>query len=171
MAKRYVNVVCYDYQVDSGAGTGKPFVLFSLRVVDGPEAGTDFRERGYLTDKAAPYTFRSMRALGWTGTKPSRAMSDGLGTRKAQARIEPEEYNGKVRDRVTGIFELKPRGTKNPVSAENIDAFDALFEDVAAGVAGCESELSDFNKAPATLPEAAPAAASPVKVNPNELGF
>lgn len=157
-SKRYVNAVCYDLQIDNG-GEGSPHVIMSLRVVDGEEAGRNLTARGYLTPckpgktvGALDITMKQLRALGWTGTKLSKAMQEGLGSRKASVRLEIEESKGKLYENVTGIFEPKTFGPQNPVDADNIAAFDALFEDAAAGVE--VTALHEANKAPAVLPAA-----------------
>lgn len=150
--KRYVDVVCFDMSLDSGGSEGgKPKVILSLRIVDGPEAGVNLTSYHYLTEAAAPYTMKALKCLGWTGTKLSKAMAEGLGTRKAQAQLKVEEYQGKVSERVAGIFEIKARGPKNPIDADSLDQFDALFEDVAASAEG-PGPLCEANKAPPLPP-------------------
>lgn len=166
-SKRYVTAQLFDFQLDAGGGEGKPHCIMSLRVVDGPDAGLNLTTRGYLTEKAAPITMDQLRALGWTGTKLSKAMSEGLGSRKATVRLTMEEYNGKVREKVTGIYAPKSFGPKNPIESDALASFDALFEDVAAS-----SEvpaLTDAAKA-GELP-AAKAYERPVAVVPADHDF
>lgn len=161
-SKRYVDVVCYDFALDGGDGEKKPRAVLSLRVVDGPDTGVNLTFYGYLSEAAAPYTIKALKALGWEGTKLSKAMAEGLGTRKAQAQLKIEEYNGKVTEKVAGIFEIKARGPRvaNPVDDANLDQFDAMFEDLAAGIE--VSAASEINKAP-PLPAAVKRSAAPVK--------
>lgn len=170
-SKRYVTAVCFDLQLDDGGDEGgKPFANLSMRVVEGPDTGRNLYKRCYLTEAAAPITFKQLRALGWTGTKLSKAMADGLGTRKATVRLTVEEYKGKLTENVSGIYEPKPRGTKNPVDATSLDAFDALFEDTAAGITA-EFDLSDVNKAPPLPAAVAATNGTPKPANPTDLGF
>lgn len=152
-SKRYVEVVCYDMSLDNGGEEGgKPKVILSLRVVDGPDTGVNLTSYHYLTEAAAPYTMKALKALGWTGTKLSKAMADGLGSRKAQAQLKVETYEGKTREKVAGIFEIKARGPKNPVEASDLDNFDALFEDIAASSEGPSTPLTNANIAPPLPP-------------------
>ncbi len=171
-SKRYVTTVCYDMQPDNGGEGGKPYVLLSLRVVEGPDTGRNLIKRGYLSPSARDITIKQLRALGWTGTKLSKAMAEGLGTRKASVRLKVTEYNGKIREEVDGIYEPKPRGTKNPIDDTGLDAFDALFED-AAGSITADMELGELNRAPSTLPAAVASngANTQAAENPNNLGF
>jgi hypothetical protein len=109
-----------------------------------------------------------MRALGWTGTKVSKALQEGLGSMKANAQLKTEVWEGKAREKVNGIFPLKERRLTidNPIEASDIDAFDALFEGAAETVE-CVP-LTDAAKAgelPATVKKTAPA------TNPNDLGY
>lgn len=169
--KKYVNAVAYDMQLTNGE---KPYALVSLRVVDGPDTGRNLSKRLYLTEKAKDISFKQLRALGWTGTKLSRAMADGLGTRKATVLliVEQNENTGKLYEEVKGIYEPKPMRARveNPVETSDLDAFDALFESDAACIQP-ETELSDFNRAPAVLPPAVRANGQAPKTNPNDLGF
>ena len=160
-SKRYCDVVCYDMSLDDGGEGGKPKVILSLRVVDGPDTGVNLTSYHYLSPAAAPYTMKALKALGWTGTKLSKAMAEGLGTRKAQAQLKVEEYNGKVNEKVAGIFEIKARGPKNPIEASDLDNFDALFEDVAASAEGPTTPLTEANAAP-PLPPAVKRSSTPV---------
>ncbi len=150
MSKRYVDVVCFDAQLDNGGG-GNPFVLLSLRVVNGEEAGKNITTRAYLTEKGRPITYKHMRALGWTGTKLSKAMSEGLGSLTARALLI---VNEKGYDDVKGIYPIADEGSKpktnSPVDSESLAAFDALFADEAA--AFDTVPVTDKNRAPATLP-------------------
>jgi hypothetical protein len=166
-SKRYVDVVAYDMQLDNGGEGGSPKAIVSLRVVAGDDTGRNLTWYGYLTEKAAPYTMKSLKALGWQGTKLSRAMAEGLGSVRASAKLVVEEYNGKVREKVDGIFPAKVFGAKNPVDASSLDAFDALFEDAAAATENID--VVPGNAAPElpaarTISKAAPE-------NPNSLGF
>lgn len=171
-SKRYVNVGCFDMQIDNGGDEGgKPHVILSLRVLDGDDIGTNITSRHYLSPAAAPYTMKALKALGWTGTKISKAMAEGLGTRKAVAQLKVEEYKGKISEKVSGIYEFKARGPKNPIDESNLDAFDALFEDVAASAEGPESALSEVNKV-TELPAPVTKKAVKAPVNPNsDLDF
>ena len=166
--KRYVTVAAYDMNLDNGGEGGTPVAIVSLRVLEGPDMGSNLTYRGYLSEKAAPFTMQALKALGWTGTKLSKAMAEGLGTRKATAQLKMEEYKGKVEEKVGGIYEYKPFGVKNPI--DNLDAFDALFADVAASAQAPETELSDKNKV-TELPPAIVKAPAPKDVNPNSLDF
>jgi hypothetical protein len=164
---KYVNAVAYDMQLDNG-GEGSPHVIVSMRVVDGPETGRNLTYRGYLTPckpgkkmGAIDVTMQNLRALGWTGTKISKAMAEGLGTVKANVRLTVEEYEGKISEKVTGIYTPKVFGPKNPVDTDNIAAFDALFEDAAAGYEAVA--VTEANKAPATLPPAVKYTPAPAK--------
>lgn len=161
-SKRYVDVVCFDIQLDTGGDSGKPFANLSLRIVDGPDAGVNLYRKCYLTAAALPYTMKALKCLGWTGTKLSKAMAEGLGTRKAQAQLVVKQLdNGKVVEDVKGIYEpLGPRRSETAVDADSLDAFDALFEDAAANAEG-PGPLTEANKAP-PLPPAVKRAAGPV---------
>ena len=165
--KRYVTVQAYDMQLDNG-GEGTPHTIVSLRIVDGPDAGINLTWRGYLSEKAAPFTMKGLRALGWTGNKLSKAMAEGLGTRKATACLKMDEYKGKLTEKVDGIFEPKAFGPKNPVDETSLDAFDALFEDVAAGVE--VTQVTERTKA-GERPPAVSKKSAPKAENPNDLGF
>jgi hypothetical protein len=171
-SKRYVTVVCYDMQLDDGGGESKPFANLSLRVVEGPETGRNIYKRCYLSEAAAPISMKQLRALGWTGNKLSKAMSEGLGTRKANALLIVKDLKGKLVEDVKGIYEPTPRTTKNPVDSTSLEAFDALFEDVAAGVEA-ETPASDLNAAPPLPPAVSKTngASTAPKANPNDLGF
>lgn len=170
-SKRYENVACYDMQLDQGEEGKAAKAILSLRVLDGDNIGQNLTSYHYLSSAAAPYTMKALKALGWTGTKLSQAMAEGLGTRKAVACLKVSEYNGKISEKVDGIFEFKARGPKNPVDESNIDAFDAMFEDIAACAEAPETALSEVNKV-TELPAAVtkPKAAAPK--NPNsDLDF
>ena len=165
--KRYVDVVCIDYALDNG-GEGTPFVELTLKCLTGEDTGRTIRTRRYLSDKATQFTMDSLRALGWTGTKLSKAMSEGLGTLKASAVIVPElGKNGKMYDNVKYINPIKPRGTSSPVDAGALEAFDALFEDAAANIAPLAA--NGMNKAPEKLPE--PPVATPPVDRSIDYGF
>jgi hypothetical protein len=138
-------------------------VLCSLRIVEGPESGRDIYWRGYLTEKAAPYTMQALKSMGWRGTKLSRAMEDGLGSLKVNVRLVVEEYNGKVDEKADRVYEPKARSlVKAPLDAATARSFDALFESVAASAEGPAN--ADANKAPPLPPraESASVAAKPV---------
>jgi hypothetical protein len=172
-SKRYVNVVCFDAPIDTGGGEGKsPYIALALRVVDGDDVGRNFTKRGYLSEKASPITFSQMRALGWTGTKISKAMSEGLGSRKASAMLVVKQLdNGKIIEEVVGIYEPKEfkRTTDNPVTEDNLDAFDALFADAAGAVE--VTPLKDNLVAPPLPPSRRAGTPSTPVANPNDLGF
>jgi hypothetical protein len=150
--------------LDDGGGK-TPCAILSLRVVDGPNTGTNLTSRHYLSEKAAPYALKALRALGWTGTKISKAMQEGLGTMKATAQLKNETYEGKTREKVTGIFPIKAFGPKNPIEASDLDSFDALFEGVAETVE-CVP-LTEGSKA-GELP---PSVKKVALVNPTDLGY
>jgi hypothetical protein len=173
-SKRYVTVVAYDLQIDNGGNGGKPFASVSLRVVEGEEAGRNLSKRCYLTDAAKAITFEQLRALGWTGTKLSRAMADGLGSTKASAMLVTVERNGKVYEDVNGIYPIRSKYTpvKNPIAQHDLAAFDALFEDDAAAIPA--SAPTAENAAPATLPPPLKSNGSPKQPTPpanDEYGF
>jgi hypothetical protein len=171
-SKRYLSVVCYDMQLDGGEEGKSAYANLSLRVVEGPETGRNLWKKCYLSEKARDISIKQLRALGWTGTKLSKAMSEGLGTRKASAMLLVKQGDdGKIREEVNGIYEPKAFTPKNPVDNTSLDAFDALFEDAASAIAA-ETELSAANKAP-PLPPAANnnGTSKPVVANPNDLGF
>jgi hypothetical protein len=164
---RYETVQAFDMQLDNGGGK-TPCAIVSLRVIDGPNTGTNLIWRGYLSEKAAPYTMKSLRALGWTGTKVSKALQEGLGSMKANAQLKTEVWEGKAREKVAGIFPLKERRltVDNPIEAGDVDAFDALFESAAETVE-CVP-LTDAAKAVA-LPPTVKKAAAPA--NPNAVDY
>lgn len=168
---RYETVAAYDMQLDAGEEGKAAKVILSLRVLDGENMGQNLTSYHYLSPAAAPYTMKALKALGWTGTKLSRAMAEGLGTRKATAQLKFETYNGKTAEKVTGIYEFKVRGPKNPVDDTSLDAFDAMFEDLAATAEAPETELTDVNKVGA-LPEPVRKPKANAPVNPNaDLNF
>lgn len=169
---RYETVQAFDMQLDNG-GEKTPCAIVSLRVVDGPNVGTNYIWRGYLSEKAAPYTLKSLRALGWTGTKVSKAMQEGLGTLKARAGFAQTTYEGKAREEI-GIFAMtdaKPRLTDNPIEPGDIDAFDALFESVAETteipVVSADAKAGEL---PPSVKRAAANGAAKA-ANPNDLGY
>jgi hypothetical protein len=162
MSKRYVPVVCVDCQIDAG-GEGKPFALLTLRVVDGPDAGRTLYKRAYLSEKALEVSIKHLRALGWTGTKISKAMAEGLGSLKADAQLVMREYpegSGKMKEEVNAIYPPKTFKTGNPVDTDNLAAFDALFADAAASIEN--TPATEANKAPAVLPAAVKGKPAPV---------
>jgi hypothetical protein len=158
-SKRYVTAVCYDMMMDGG-GEKTPHVILSLRVVEGEETGRNLIARCYLSAckpgkkmGAIDITRKQLRALGWTGTQLSKAMAEGLGTRKADVCLTVEEYNGKLSEKVTDIREPRVFAPKNPVETSDIAAFDALFADAFSDGADLPP-LTEANRAPAVLPPA-----------------
>jgi hypothetical protein len=170
-SSRYVTVVAYDLQLDNG-GEGTPFAEVSLRIVEGPDTGKNIRKRCYLSEKAAPISMEQLRALGWTGTKLSKAMQEGLGTVKARAQLKVKQLdNGKIVEDTSGIYPLSAPKTKNAVDSSSLEAFDAMFADYAAATETVA--VTELNRAPAELP--APVASNGAKktapANPNALDF
>jgi hypothetical protein len=164
---RYETVQAFDAQLDSG-GEKTPCIIVSLRVVDGPSAGVNHIWRGYLSPAAAPYTMKSLRAMGWTGTKVSKAMAEGLGTLKARAMFKSKIWEGKPREEIS-IFAMTDRAPKladNPLEPGDIDAFDALFEQ-AAECTEIPAVPADAKAGP--LPPSVKRAALPA--NPNATDF
>jgi hypothetical protein len=174
-SSRYVEVVCYDAQLDNGGG-GKPYIQLSLRVVDGPNAGQNITRRCYLSEKAAPITAEQLRALGWTGSKLSTVMADGLGSTKARALLKVKQLdNGKLVEDVAGIYALGDRpapATKSPAGADELASLDAVFSGFAA--AAPVVAVTATNKAPEQLPapvKTTKAGALPAKPETDEYRF
>jgi hypothetical protein len=158
-SKRYVTAVCHNFEIEADEEKTK-HVICSLRIVEGPETGRDLVWRGYLTEKAAPYTLQALKAMGWHGSKLSRAMQEGLGSLKVNVRLVVEEYNGKISEKADRVYEPKAKSfVKTPVDAATASSFDALFEAIAANVEGPAN--ADANKAPPLPPRAESTTAAP----------
>jgi hypothetical protein len=173
---RYETVQAFDMTIDNG-GEKTPFVLVSLRVVDGPNVGTNLFWRGYLSEAAAPYTLANMRKLGWSGTKISRAMAEGLGSMKARAQLKTAVWaiadggDGKAREKVNGFYAIgeSKLKTDNPVEQSDLDAFDVMLQGAAEAIE-C-TPVTDIAKAGPLPPAAKRATAPSAGANPNDLGF
>lgn len=162
MSKRYTDVVCIDAQPNHG-GDGSPYIELTLKALTGEDAGRNFRKRCYLTEKTTARTQEQLRALGWTGTLLSKAMSEGLGTLKASALIGDDinKQTGKVyKDSVLGIYAIEAKRSATAVDADSMAAFDALFSESAANVPVVAKTA--LNTPPEKLPEPVAKAAKSV---------
>lgn len=76
---------------------------------------------GYLTAAAAPYTFKKMRSMGWTGD--SLTDMTGMGDAEVAIEIRYEEHEGKERMKVD-VWPNGPRTiqAKNEVKGRDLDA-------------------------------------------------
>lgn len=173
-SKRYARVACFDMEIKPGTETSKPHVVLSLRGLKDDDVGRNFFKRCYLSPAkegksvgAADITAAQLRALGWTGNTLSRAMSEGLGTKVADAQLTVREYNGRLQEEVTGIYEVKEptRQEQPPIEAAELASLDELFASHAVAVD--PMPITDLNRAPETLPPAVKRAAPPVAAAPD----
>lgn len=72
---------------------GKEYMLFTVET----DTGDIVDHKGWLTERAAEYTIKTLRAFGWTGTDLAsiQAGKDGLGSLLVTLQVEYEEYKGK----------------------------------------------------------------------------
>ncbi len=116
---------------------GKEQVAISFELLDGPNAGQTMGWWGSLSDAAAPYTAKALRALGWK----VGAVEVVAGT-ECKVTVVLEDYQGKVSPRIKWINSLT-------------SALEALPPERAA------SALSRLNAASAALDTAPVAQAEP----------
>lgn len=125
----------------------KASMSVKLRVTEGPKAGVEKTFFGSLNGGAVEYTLEALRTMGWRCSDITAL--EGLGSTKVTIALKDDEWNGKVRERVS-VFPIRANTT---VTEENKAAFAAKFKAIAAGIKPVE--ISDLNKAPEVLPEAA----------------
>lgn len=107
--------------------SGKEQVAVELSVVD---EGDFFGERitwyGYFTELTFDRTLESLRILGWNGDDLSDL--SGIDQNEAQAVIEEEEYDGKLRLKVKWINAKGGLALQKPMSDGEASAFAARMK-------------------------------------------
>lgn len=81
--------------------TGKEQVAVMFEITQGPCAGRHITWFGYFTDKTIERTFDSLRHCGWADD--DIVALRGLDANEVDLVIEPEEYEGKLHDRVKWV--------------------------------------------------------------------
>ena len=136
MARKYFDVKGVHYEVDGGSADSKPNVNIKMVVTRGPDAGRDLWYRGYLTEAAAEYTLKALKALGWIG--PELDNKEGFGSILATAVEDDDTWTtpeGEERTsrKVKFINEYKPRAlkAKNEAPKDFLKQFRALAKSIA----------------------------------------
>lgn len=136
MARKYFDVKGVDYVVDGGSADSKPHVNIKMVVTRGAEAGETKWYRGYLTENAAEFTLKAMKALGWIG--PELDNKEGFGSILATAVEDDDTWttpDGEERTsrKVKFINEYKPRAmkAKNEAPKDFLKQFKALAKEIA----------------------------------------
>lgn len=101
------NAVVFDAGVREGRTSGKPYVNWEMKIVDGDSAG----RRAWYTTSLQPQSLWKLRqVLVNLGTNPEELegdfeleLADYIG-RTCRIVIGHEEYNGEVRDRVVDVL-------------------------------------------------------------------
>lgn len=126
MSKKYFDVVAVDHMIEGGDEKRSPQIVVRLKIVDGPQKGTQKMYYGSLHENAVKYTFEALRSLGWTCNDVEKL--EGLGSVVAVAVEDDNKYNGKVTRRIKFINPKTPRKleAKNPAPKGFGSRFKAL---------------------------------------------
>lgn len=111
----------------SSGGTQQ--IAVSLSPSEGPFAGDAITWYGFFTPDAQEMTFRQLRTLGWTGDDLTDLT--GIDANEVSFTVKSEEYQGKVRQKVAGIFPLGGVVLKDRMSPEQAKAFAAQMKGAA----------------------------------------
>lgn len=133
---------------DDTKGTA-PRILVNLRVVEGPEAGTELRYYGSFHENAQQYTADALRAMGWTCNDVT--VLEGLGDLKVHAVEKTSEYKGKPQTSWM-IFPIKTPAPR--LEADKKASFAAQFKALAAATAVVPKTEMNTGLAADALPEA-----------------
>lgn len=112
---------------------GTPQIAIELQVTEGDLIGESITLYGAFTDAAHPYTFKTMRTLGWEGDD----LGDLTGIDKNEVSfvVAEEEYNGERKLKVKGVYPLGV-ALKNPMTPEQTRAFAAQMKGAAVASRG-----------------------------------
>lgn len=105
------------------ASNGTEQIAVALSPSSGPSAGDSITWYGFFTESAQEITYRQMRTLGWAGDDLSDL--SGLDTNEVSFTVKTENYQGKDRQKVAGIFPLGGVVLKNEMTPEQLKAFAA----------------------------------------------
>lgn len=136
MSRKYYDVKGVDYVIDGGSADSKPHANIKMVVTRGPSAGETKWYRGYLTENAAEFTLKALKALGWIG--PELDNKEGFGSILATAvedddTWETPEGDTKTSRKVKFINEYRPRAmkAKNEAPKDFLKQFKALAKEIA----------------------------------------
>jgi hypothetical protein len=104
----------------------KPYVGIVFRVTRGERAGEIVEWSGWLSEKAARGTMRSLRACGWQGDDVSDL---GNLDHEVEIVVDNEEYDGKIRARVKWV-----NSPRLELAAEEAKEISARLRAIAASV-------------------------------------
>lgn len=79
---------------------GKEHVVADFRITEGEFAGETLSWRGWLSDKAMPYTIAALKAMGWDGRSLAE-LGDLPG--EVSIQVEHDEYGGKTTAKVAFV--------------------------------------------------------------------
>lgn len=113
---------------------GTPQIAIELQVLEGQCEGESMTWYGSFSEAAHPYTFNSMRTLGWEGDDLGDLST--LNKNEVQITVAEEEYNGEVNLRVKWINPLGGLALKDPMKPDQIKAFAARMKGAAVASRG-----------------------------------
>jgi hypothetical protein len=129
---------------------GTPYVRVLLAVEDGGMNPSEISYFGYLTEKSAPYTLRTLLTMGFTGSDPldlaDAAKGNLLTTEELDVVIEHETYEGKTRAKVIAIYGHRPSMTPSQAKVK-LGAMN-----LKAQLAAIKAELGIKTQAPKPAP-------------------
>lgn len=111
------------------SSNGKQQIAVALSPSEGPFAGDSITWYGYFTDAAHEITFRQLRTLGWHGDDLTDMT--GIDANEVSFTVKSEEYDGKTRQKVAGIFPLGGVVLKDRMSPEQAKTFAAQMRGAA----------------------------------------
>lgn len=105
------------------SSTGKEQVAVLFELTAGEHQGKYITWYGYFTETTVDRTLDSLRHCGWDGD--NFVTLEGLGKNEVELVIEPEEYQGKVNDRVKWVNRLSTIALKEKMSGDALATFAA----------------------------------------------
>ena len=144
---RYPAVAVGTFNINPGdPDSGKaPQIEVEMRGLDN-EAGKQFWLYLSLHENAAEYSGRTLRDLGWKCNDITKL--EGLGSTRVDIVEKEEVYKGKKRPK---YMVFAPRGPRASLREEDQQSFASKFKALAA--LAKPAEVTEFNAAPADLPE------------------
>jgi hypothetical protein len=145
---RYVAVAVSGEIVPPKSETSAPQVEVTCRVVEGADAGKEFRVWLSLKEgQAQEISAKTLRTMGWRCNDITAL--EGLGSTKFDACQYNDEYKGKTSTK----YDIWPcKGPRNTLREDDRQSFAARFKALAAATPA--APVTEANAAPATLPPA-----------------
>jgi hypothetical protein len=87
---------------------GDPQAAIDFELLEGPKTGQTYSYFGGFGEKSFEHTMKALRACGWQGVDPLELDDPkaGLDKNEVSLVIEPEEYEGKTREKVRWVNPL-----------------------------------------------------------------